>query len=64
MPATQGAPLADAWARQRGEAAVTGPQREGTWYEELADVGHNVSYEIDLHLVVSWLSLVIDGSLR
>ena len=64
VPATQGAPLAEAWARRRGEPSAAGPHRKGTWYDELADVGHNVIYELDPLVVESWLSLVLDGTLR
>ena len=64
VPATQGAPLAAAWARQRGEPTAVGPKREGTWYDELPDAGHNILSSIDPLRVESWLSLVLDGTLR
>jgi hypothetical protein len=43
---------------------VTGPGRKGTWYEAIGDGGHNITPEIDPLLVVSWCSLVLDGTYR
>src|SRR5262249_20715660 len=63
VPATQGAPLAEAWARQRGETTTT-PQRGGVWYEARRDAGHNFDATTDGGLVSLWLLQVLDGSLR
>ena len=63
VPATQGAPLAQAWARHRGEPGVT-PQQGGVWYDQRAEADHNFTREIDGGLLALWLYQVLDGTLR
>jgi acetyl esterase/lipase len=63
VPATQGAPLAKAWARRRGESEVS-PQQGGVWYHERADADHNFTRELDGGLLAFWLVQVLDGTLR
>ena len=60
VAATQGAPLAHAWARHRGEADVGG----GVWYDQRADADHNFTRELDGGLLALWLYQVLDGTLR
>jgi acetyl esterase/lipase len=63
IPATQGAPLAQAWAAARGEPSVT-PQQGGVWYQQRVDADHNFTPALDGGLVAQWLSEVLDGALR
>jgi len=62
-PATQGTPLAAAWARARGDIGRAAGDR-GVWYE-IADDGHNVSQAtINMTDLERWLSAVLSGRLH
>jgi acetyl esterase/lipase len=64
VPETQGAPLAAAWAAQRGEDEATPPRRRSVWYEQRAEADHNFTRELDGSLLVFWLGQLLDGALR
>jgi acetyl esterase/lipase len=62
-PATQGAPLAEAWAAVRGDGGRAAADR-GVWYE-VANDGHNVSQAtINMTALERWLTAVFTGRLR
>lgn len=64
VPATQGAPLADAWASRRGDLARSDPTRRGVWYEQQAKADHNFDLRNSDHLAMErWLRSVVAGTL-
>jgi acetyl esterase/lipase len=64
VPATQGAPLADAWASQRSDLAQSDPARRGVWYEQQANADHNFDLRNSDYLTMErWLALVVAGTL-
>jgi acetyl esterase/lipase len=64
-PATQGTPLATAWARQRGDLNQRDVSRRGVWYEQQANAGHNFDLSnSNYKRMERWLRRVITGSLK
>jgi acetyl esterase/lipase len=65
VPATQGAPLAQAWASQRGDFARPDPQRRGVWYEQQANADHNFDLlNSDYMAMERWVRSVVAGTLK
>jgi acetyl esterase/lipase len=64
LPTTQGAPLADAWAAQRGDFTQPDPQLRGVWYEQQVNADHNFDLlNSDYVAMERWLRSVIAGKL-
>ena len=64
VPETQGAPLAAAWAAQRGEDDATPARARSVWYEQRADADHNFTRALDGSLLVFWLGQLLSGALH
>jgi acetyl esterase/lipase len=64
-PATQGAPLALAWALARGDLNEPVPSLRGVWYEVEPDVGHNFDLSNSDHEALErWARSVLAGGVR
>jgi acetyl esterase/lipase len=65
VPATQGAPLAAAWASQRGDLSRPDPQLRGVWYEQQANAGHDFDLHNSDYLAMErWVTTVASGALH
>jgi hypothetical protein len=63
--ATQGLPLALAWAGARGELNREPAWTRGVWYEPDEESGHNLTLEMSHSTTMElWLRLVLTGALR
>jgi len=65
LPATQGAPLAEAWASQRGDLAQPDPSLRGVWYEQQANADHTFDRGNSDYLTMErWVRSVVAGRLK
>jgi acetyl esterase/lipase len=64
LAATQGAPLAFAWALQRGDFAQPDVSRRGVWYEDQTNAGHNFDLSnSDYETMELWVRSVLAGTI-
>jgi acetyl esterase/lipase len=65
LPTTQGAPLATAWAQQRGDLSQPDASLRGVWYEQQANADHNFDLtNSNYKMLELWLRLVIAGTVK
>jgi acetyl esterase/lipase len=65
LPATQGSPLATAWARHRGDPSQPDVLLRGVWYEDQTNAGHNFDLSnSDYKSMERWVRLVVSGTLK